>query len=77
MDTKPTYTNFELKHELSEVFKSVYFVDKRAKNKLQQSYFLNFAMLVGYARENNIDEVQYIRSIRDTLLTCPNTYEAS
>ena len=72
----PIYTDYELKLELSNVFKSVYFVDKRAKHKLQDSYFLNFYNLVNYARENKIDEMAYIRSVRNVLLKHPQTYEA-
>lgn len=72
---KPTYSDLELQHELSNVFKSVFFINKREKNKLQQSYFLNFYSLISYARENNIDEMDYIRSIRNVLLTAPQTYE--
>ena len=65
---KPTYTQYQLKRELSEVFKSVHFPNKYEKLSLQQSYFMNFDALVEYARDNNIDEMRYIRSIRDTLL---------
>ncbi|MBQ9540424.1 MAG: hypothetical protein IJU89_03305 [Alphaproteobacteria bacterium] len=74
-DIKPTYTDLELRHALTDVFKSVYFVNKRTKNKLQGSYFLNFHNLVNYARDNNIDEIKYIHSIRDVLLKMPQTYE--
>ena len=79
MINRLTYTDeemLELRHTLTEVFKSVYFIDKRAKHKLQDSYFLNFSSLVDYARNNNIDAYEYIRSIRNILLTYPQTYEA-
>ncbi len=70
------YSDIELRHELNAVFKSVYFINKREKNKLQQSYFLNFYSLISYARENNINEMDYIHSIRDILLKHPQTYSA-
>lgn len=76
MENTSKYSDIELRHELSDVFKSVYFVDRRAKHKLNDSYFLNFYELINYARANNIDEMDYIRSIRDVLLTYPQTYLA-
>ena len=76
MESTSKYSDIELRHELSAVFKSVYFVDRRAKHKLNDSYFLNFYELINYARANNIDEMDYIRSIRDVLLTYPQTYLA-
>ncbi len=76
MQNRPKYSDLELKHALSDVFASVYFIDKRAKKKLNDSYFLNFDSLIAYARENHIDEMQYIRSIQQDLLTIPQTYLA-
>ena len=73
-DTKPTYTRYELKRTLTDVFKSVYFVDFTQKMRMQYSYFDNFDLLVDYARAKGIDEKQYIRSIRKNLLACPHTY---
>ena len=74
MKNRPKYSDLELKHALSDVFASVYFVNKRVKKKLNDSYFLNFDSLIAYARENHIDEMQYIRSIQQDLLTIPQTY---
>ncbi len=73
MKNRPKYSDLELKHALSDVFASVYFIDKRAKKKLSDSYFLNFDNLIAYAREKHIDEKQYIRSIQQDLLTIPQT----
>ena len=70
------YSDIELRHELNAVFKSVYFINKRDKVILNDSYFFNFYNLMDYARANNIDEMDYIRSIRDVLLTHPQTYSA-
>ena len=75
-ENRPNYTNYELKRELSAVFHSVYFINKREKKKLNDSYFLNFRNLVEYARDNDIDEMDYIRSIRDILLSHQQTYNA-
>ncbi len=69
--TRPIYTDFELKHELTDVFKSVWFADVHEKDFLRDSYFLNFDDFIGYARDNHIDEKKYIRSLRDILLTYP------
>ena len=76
MINRPKYSEFELKRALSDVFASVYFINKLAKKKIQDSYFLNFDNLIAYARENGIDEMQYIRSIQRDLLTLPHTYLA-
>ena len=70
------YSDIELRHELNAVFKSVYFINRRDKVKINDSYFLNFYNLMDYARANNIDEMDYIHSIRDILLTHPQTYSA-
>ena len=74
--TKTNYSLFELKHALSDVFKSVYFANKHKKYKIQDSYFLNFETLLDYAHANNIDEMEYIRGIRETLLHSAGTYKA-
>lgn len=73
---KSGYTKYELKHELTEVFNSVYFLNKRDKTILADSYFLNFDLLIDYAHNAGIDEKRYIRSIRNVLLTHPQTYNA-
>lgn len=75
-ENKKVYTDDELRAELKNVFDSVYFVNKRAKRKLSQSYSLNFDTMIDYARENKIDEIEYVRGIRKILLTCPYTYKA-
>lgn len=69
--TRPVYTDYELKTELNMVFKSVLFADRFEKFKLCDSYFLNFNQMMEFARENGIDEKQYIRDIRDVVLTYP------
>ena len=69
------YTDAELKAELENVFDSVFFIDAKTKDNLRKSYLMNFGCLVKYARANNIDEMEYIRSIRKCLLSCPRTYD--
>ena len=69
--TRPIYTDFELKNELNMVFKSVSFANRFEKYKLCDSYFLNFHQMMEFARDSGIDEKQYIRSIRDIILTYP------
>ena len=65
--SKPTYTIYELKQELTRIFRSVWFDDLTQKIRIQDSYFDNFFLLVDYAREHGIDEMSYIRSIADVL----------
>lgn len=69
------YSENMLRNELSIVFNSVYFTDKQTQETLHDSYFLNIRNLIWYARNNNIDEMDYIRSIRRILLSHPKTYE--
>lgn len=69
------YSENMLRNELSVVFSSVYFADKQIQENLFDSYFLNIHNLIWYARHNNIDEMDYIRSIRSVLLSYPKTYE--
>ena len=74
--TKSAYTRYELKRELSDVFKSVYFIDLKQKIKIEESYFLNFDALIDYARAKSIDEKEYVRDIRNQLLKCQQVYDA-
>lgn len=74
MEQNYNYTDAELRNELNDVFSSVFFVDASQKIILRKSYLMNFGLLVDYARKNNIDEKEYIRSIRKYLLSCPQTY---
>ena len=67
------YSNIELKHALSRVFRSVWFDDLTQKMRIQNSYFDNFYQLVDYARDNNLDEMEYIKSIRGYLITSART----
>ena len=69
------YSENMLRNELSVVFSSLYFADKQMQEVLFDSYFLNFRNLIWYARNNNIDEMDYIRSIRSVLLSYPKVYE--
>ena len=69
------YSENMLRNELSVVFNSVYFTNKKTKDILFDSYSLNICDLMWYARNNNIDEMDYIRSIRRVLLSHPKTYE--
>lgn len=69
------YSENMLRNELSAVFSSLYFANKQMQETLFDSYFLNIHNLIWYARNNNIDEMDYIRSIRSVLLSYPKTYE--
>ena len=67
--TPSGYTYYELKRELSKIFESIHFDDLTFKMIVQSSYFDNFDQLIAYASNNNIDEKEYIRSIRSVLLS--------
>lgn len=69
------YSENMLRNELSVVFSSLYFADKQMQEVLFDSYFLNFRNLILYAHNNNIDEMDYVRSIRSVLLSYPKVYE--
>lgn len=73
--TKSGYTHYELKCELNKVFQTVWFDDLTLKFYTQNSYFDNFSTLIDYASAHNIDEKEYIRSIRECLLQMKNTHE--
>lgn len=67
------YSRSELVHELGLVFRSVHFRHVRFKKRLYTSYLLCLYEMIEYARQNNIDAKEYIRGIRDVLLTCAGT----
>ena len=75
VDENFKYSENMLRNELSVVFSSLYFADKQMQEVLFDSYFLNIRNLMWYARNNNIDEMDYIRSIRSVLLSYPKVYE--
>jgi len=72
---RPNYSENALRNELSVVFSSVYFEDKQEQHILFDSYFLNIRGFINYARNNGIDEMDYIRSIRSKLLESPKIHE--
>ncbi len=68
-----TYSYSDLVHELGLVFRSVHFRRTRFKKRLYASYLLSLHEMVNYAYQNDIDAKEYIRGIRDILLTCNGT----
>lgn len=74
-DNRPNYSENALRNELSIVLSSVYFEDKHEQHIISDSYFLNVRNLINHARENSIDEMDYIRSIRSKLLESPRIHE--
>ena len=73
--TNSKYSENILRYELGTVFGSVYFADKKEKEILEDSYYGNFKQMMRYARDNGIDEKEYIRAIRSVLLSCPRVYD--
>ena len=62
------YTKEEQRAALGEAFKSLYFKTSYLRQITYMSYKINLTMMVEYAISNNIDELEYIRSIRQVLL---------
>lgn len=50
------------------VFDDLKFRDKETKTILRDSYLLNLAQMVDFARKNHIDELDYLLGIRDVLI---------
>lgn len=73
-ETRPNYTNYELRQELTRVFDSVWFDNVSQKKLFEDSYFFSFSSMIKYARESDIDEKEYLRGIRKYLLTLPGTH---
>ena len=74
-ENRPNYSENALRNELSVVFSSVYFEDKEEQHLMFDTYFLNIHNFINYARDNDIDEMYYIRSIRAILLESPKIHE--
>lgn len=74
-EKRPNYSENALRNELSIVFSSVYFENKQEQHILFDTYFLNIRNFINYARDNGIDEMDYIRSIRAMLLKSPKIHE--
>lgn len=72
---RPFYKKYELKRALTNVFNSVHFDNFHEKMALQDSYFMNFDSFIEYAEDNQIDAMEYIQGIRDTLLSIPGCHE--
>jgi hypothetical protein len=57
------------------VFDTVYFTNPRTRYVLRDSYFFNIGIMRQYARDNGIDEIEYLLGIRDTLLKSKGVYD--
>ncbi len=69
------YTKEEQRAALGEAFKSLYFKTAALRQITYNSYKINLAVMVEYAIQNNIDELEYIKSIRQVLLKDNSVYE--
>lgn len=69
------YTKEEQRAALGEAFKSLYFKTATLRQITYMSYKINLSLMVEYAIRNNIDELEYIRSIRQVLLKDNSVYE--
>ena len=62
------YTYSQYMDALNSVFSSLFFESATTRFNLLGSYRMNLKLMVLYAIENDIDELVYIRSLRDILL---------
>lgn len=69
------YTKEEQRAALGEAFKSLYFKTAYLRQITYLSYKINLTAMVEYAIRNNIDELEYIKSIRQVLLKDNSVYE--
>ena len=65
---RPPYPYELCKKALRCVFDSVEFKNPRISRIMRHSYFANLGLMLKYAYENHIDELEYILDIRDILL---------
>ncbi|MCQ2571517.1 MAG: hypothetical protein MJ165_00760 [Alphaproteobacteria bacterium] len=61
------YTYAQYHQALNEVFDWLYFKNAENRFNLIGSYRMNLRNMVLYAVENNIDEIEYIKSLRTIL----------
>jgi hypothetical protein len=69
------YQNYLMRKALRFVFNTVRFDNPYTKSLVYESYLLNLGLMRQYARDNRIDEMSYILSIRDELLKSPGVYK--
>jgi len=68
------YAYFQYRLAMAGVFRSLRFWDKTIYHVLYDSYMNNLRHLVLYAIEHDIDEIEYIKSIRNILLQNPTIH---
>jgi len=69
------YTYLQYKKALDGVFDTLFFTSAQTRFNLIGSYRMNLKNLVLYALANNIDEIEYIKSLRDVLLQDEGCFE--
>jgi hypothetical protein len=65
------YTCDEYRNALMDVFRSLWFENAKTRFILIGSYRMGLKYMVGYALDNNTDEMAFISEIRDVLLKMP------
>lgn len=73
--SKSKYTKEEHRAALGEAFKSLHFKTVFLRQITYMSYKINLTAMVEYAIRNNIDELEYIKSIRQVLLKDSSVYQ--
>lgn len=74
-NTLSPYSNKLCHKTVQFVFDTVYFDNPRMRVILRDSYFINLGILREYARDHDIDEIDYLLGIRDILLKSHGAHE--
>lgn len=69
------YSNKLCHKAVQFVFNTIEYNDPHMTKIVRDSYFINLGILREYARDNHIDEMGYILSIRDELLKSDMAHE--
>ena len=69
------YENYLIRKALRFVFDTVKFDNPYLEHLVYDSYLWNLGLMRQYARNNHIDEMSYILSIRDELLKSASVHE--
>ncbi len=64
---KQKYTYLQYRKALDDVFDELYFKSAKKRFRLVGSYRMNLRHIVLYAIDNDIDEIEHIKSLKDIL----------
>ena len=72
---KQNYTYVQYKQALDSVFDGLYYRNAKKRFQLIGSYRMNLRHIVLYAIDNDIDELEHIKSLREILLNDIGVYD--